>query len=81
MSQREQKSDLRSFIINLTAKDWDSGIAPFTNVLPQRLLDKISIDGDAPSHVYSAERGDRRSGVDGVCEGGIRSTTEALQSV
>ena len=80
-SQGEQESDLRSFIVDLTTEDRDPKIAPFADVLPQRLLDKVSIDGYAPSQVHSAERGDRRSGVDGICEGGIRSTTETFQSV
>ena len=82
MSARKKKeSDLRSFVIGLTAKDWDPGVAPLSNRLPHRLLEEFSIDGKEPGHVHSVGRKQGRGGIDSITKGGVWSDTEAFQSV
>ena len=43
-----RESDLRSFVVDLTTKDRYPSVASIPNVLHQGLLDKVSIDADAP---------------------------------
>jgi len=51
------------------------------NVLPEGLLDEVSVDADAPSNIQSVCGEDYGSCVYSVLEGGIWSSTETLQSV
>jgi len=54
---------------------------PLTNVLPQGLLDEVSVDTDAPSDIQSVGGVECSGLVYSILEGGIWSSTETFQSV
>ena len=80
-SWEKWEQNLRSFVINLTTKCGNPGVASLANILPQGLLDEVSVDADTPSKIQSVRRDDCRSRVDSALEGGIWSSTETFQSV
>lgn len=78
-SHGKWETDSRCFVVDLTTKDGDPSIASFMNILPQRLLDEVSVDADTPRRSVWREAGG--SSVDTILEGGIRGSTETFQSV
>ena len=73
--------DLRSFVVDLTTKNGDPSIIALTDVLFQRLLNKVSVDADTPGQIQPVGREECRSSVDSVFEGGVGSSTETFQGV
>ena len=70
--------DARSFVVDVTTNDRDPCIVPLTDVLLQRLFDKVSINGNTPGKIQSVGREKGRGGIDGISEGVVWSSTKAL---
>ena len=54
----------RSFVVYPATNDGSPSVASLANVLPQRLLENISVDTDTPSEVQFAGREEIEGGVD-----------------
>jgi len=75
---RKAGRNLRSFVIDNIANYGNPGVTPLTNVLPQGLLDEVSVNADAPSKIQSIGGEEYGGGFDCVLEGGIWSSTETF---
>ena len=53
MNQEKRGSNLRSFVVDLTAKDRDPSIKAIIDVLLQGLLYEFSVDANAPSQIQA----------------------------
>ena len=70
--------DARSFVVDVTTNDRDPCIVPLTDILLQRLLDKLPVDGNTPGNIQSAGREEGRGGIDSIFEDVVWSSTKAL---
>ena len=71
----------RSFVIDQITNHGNPSVTSLTDVLPQGLLDEVSVDADAPGDIHPVGGVEYRSRVYSVLEGGIWSSTETFQSV
>ena len=58
--------DLRSFIVNLTAKYRDLCIMTLTNIPLKRLVNEFPVNTDTPSQIQPVRREEGGCSVDGV---------------